>query len=116
MKIPKPSESHTSRFRSLLPAELTVKPMFGCHAGFIDGNMVCGTWAETIMVRLSREDAVELVDQGGEPFMPNGRKMGNYMLLPGKIVKDDAQVKLWIDRALAATRKLPPKAPKSKKK
>lgn len=115
MKIVKPSPEHTARFRRMLPADVVVRPMFGCVAGFVDGNMACGTWEEGVMVRLSPEDRLELEDLGGEPFMPGGRRMGSYMLLTPEIVGDDEALGTWIGRALQATRRLPPKAKKAPK-
>lgn len=115
MKMVKPSAAHVERFKSLLPAEVVPRPMFGCTAGFVAGNMACGTWEEGVMVRLTAEDAAELLSIGGEPFMPMGKKMGNHFLLPANIVASDSELRVWIGRGIAATRRLPPKMPKEKK-
>ena len=115
MKIVKPSADHTERFKALLPAGTSIRPMFGCTAAFVNGNMACGTWEEGVMVRLSKEDRIELEDVGGGPFCPMGRKMGDYMLLTPKIVADDGNLREWMERSVRVTAKLPAKVPKERK-
>ena len=115
MKIPKPTPAITERFLALLPTDAVAKPMFGCKAGFINGNMIGGTWQDTVMVRLSAADRTELEDLGGEVFDPmGGRPMTGYFLVPSSISASDDGLRTWVDRAARFTRTLPAKVKKGK--
>jgi TfoX/Sxy family transcriptional regulator of competence genes len=117
MTIPKASESARSAFQKLLPpdAAITTRPMFGNLSAFVNGNMFTGLFGEDLFVRVSEEDQAKIKKQGGKAFEPMaGRPMTGYVLVrPGWKKKSDAAHD-WILTALAFTRKLPAKAPKTK--
>ena len=115
--FPKPSSEMLARMKAALPPEATPKPMFGQVAFFVNGNMAGGSWGESIMVRLTPEDRLDAEDQGAGPFDPMGGKpMAEYRLLPAKLVADAEGMKTWVTRAVLATKRLAPKAPKAPKK
>jgi TfoX/Sxy family transcriptional regulator of competence genes len=111
--IPKPTEDSLAWFGSLVPDApgVTVRPMFGNKAAFVNGNMFLALFGPSVAVRLSTEDQAELMKQKGsavfEP-MP-GRAMKEYVVLPDAWRKQPAKAKSWVDRSLAFVAALPPK-------
>lgn len=71
-KMPKPDAETEASFRSVVPEDpdVTVRPMFGNLAGFVNGNMFAGLFGADLFVRLSAEDRAELEAAGGGPFEP----------------------------------------------
>lgn len=110
--MPKPSEEAKTAFRALLPtdAAVSLRPMFGNLAAFVNGNMFAGLFGEALFVRLPDDQRDLLKKQGGTDFEPMpGRAMKGYTCLPGSWQKKPAEVRGWITRSLAWSRKLPPK-------
>jgi hypothetical protein len=86
--------------------------MFGYPCAWIGGNMATGLFANQWWVRVSEPDREALLAiPGAHPFevMP-GKAMGRYVTMPDGLVADDAALEAWLDRAMAFTRSLPPKA------
>jgi TfoX/Sxy family transcriptional regulator of competence genes len=115
--MPKPSEQAKAAFTRLVPdaPAVTIRPMFGNLAAFVNGNMFTGLFGEDLFVRLSEEDSAKVRKQGGRDFEPmKGRAMKGYVTVPStwRTKPDAAQV--WITTALELTRRLPPKAAKVK--
>src|SRR6202008_5125672 len=54
------------RFAAALPQHPAVvrKPMFGYPAAFANGNMVCGLFQDSVVVRLGKEGAASVVAAG----------------------------------------------------
>src|SRR5438270_7078604 len=73
------------RFTTALPVhpDLVRKPMFGYPAAFVNGNMVCGLFEDSVVVRLGKEAAREVVANGtAQQFEPMpGRTMTGYVLV-----------------------------------
>ena len=89
------------------------RKMFGCPAGFVNGNMFCGAHESDILVRLdakAREKA--LAEPGFAPFVPMGRPMKEYVCVPRERTTDAAYLRRWFQRAHDYAATLPPKAPK----
>ena len=115
MEIPKPSEDDKQFFRSLLPPEAEVKPMFGNLGAFVHGNMFAGLFGSAVGVRLAEPDAAELAAiDGTGPFGPAERPMGGYLSLPPGWRDDADRAALWVEKALAHVSSLPPKVKKPK--
>lgn len=74
------------RFATALPEHPAVvrKPMFGYPAAFANGNMVCGLFQDSVVVRLGKEGAASAVADGrAQQFTPMpGRPMTGYVLVP----------------------------------
>ena len=114
MEIPKPSEDDKAYFRSLLPEETEVKPMFGNLGAFVNGNMYAGLFGSSVGVKLAGPDAGELSALDGTgPFGPAERPMGGYLSLPPGLDRDQAAA--WVEKARAYVSTLPPKVKKPKK-
>lgn len=114
----KETEELRDAFRALVPGApgLTVRPMFGHLAAFVNGNMMAGTFGERLFVRAAGADRERLIASGGEDFAPMpGRPMNGYVCLPEGWRSDPAAAQAWIDLALKTTSAMPPKQPKPKK-
>jgi TfoX/Sxy family transcriptional regulator of competence genes len=114
-KMPKPSEQAKAAFTRLVPGDpaVTMRPMFGNLAAFVNGNMFAGLFGEDLFVRLPDHEAAAIKKQGGRNFEPMaGHAMTGYVVVPTTWQKKPEPVKTWIIRALALTREMPAKAKK----
>ena len=113
MKMPKPSEKAKAAFSALVPDEpaITLRPMFGNLAAFVNGNMFSGLFGEGLFVRLPDHEAEAVMKKGGKPFEPvAGHRMGGYVMVWADWQAKPAGVKPLIARALTLTRAMPAKA------
>jgi len=101
------------RFARALPDHPAVvrRPMFGYPAAFAHGNMVCGLFQDSVVVRLGKEGASAAVAEGrAKQFAPMpGRAMTGYVLVPKAEAKDPKALAAWLKRALDFTLTLPKK-------
>jgi TfoX/Sxy family transcriptional regulator of competence genes len=90
--------------------------MFGNLAAFVNGNMFAGLYGNDMFVRLSEQEAKELLEhEGAGLFEPmKGRPMKGYFLLPGSWKNRPDLVRSWVTKSQAWTSKLPKKASKKK--
>ena len=115
MKMPKPSEQAKAAFTRLVPGEpaITLKPMFGNLAAFVNGNMFAGLFGDDLFVRLPDADARPIMKAGGRPFEPMaGHAMTGYVVVPDGWQKKSEAARGHIARALTLTRAMPAKAKK----
>src|SRR5437879_7827926 len=106
--MPKPSEQAKTAFRALLPkdAAVSLRPMFGNLAAFVNGNMFAGLFGDGMFVRLPDEEAAMV--KGGRPFEPvKGHRMGGYVMVQDDWQSKLAAVKPLVIRALTITRAMP---------
>ena len=106
-------------FSAALPpaAGVELKKMFGCPAGFVNGNMFCGAHQEDILIRLDepqRENALKR--PGFKQFEPMGKPMREYVCVPPEKTADVAYLKRWFMKSLEFASTLPPKEKKKRKK
>ncbi len=119
MTMPKPSEDAKDAFRSLVVggSEVTLRPMFGNLAAFVNGNMFAGLFGERLFVRLGDAERDQVMAAGGSYFEPMpGRAMKGYVTLPDGWLSDPEPARASIAAAMASTAKLPVKVAKPKKK
>jgi hypothetical protein len=93
--------------------------MFGNPGAFVNGNMFAGLFGSDVGVRLDEAGRNELASMAGTgAFGPAERPMGGYLSLPGAWRVTPELAAVWVDRALAKARSLPPevKNPKPAKK
>jgi TfoX/Sxy family transcriptional regulator of competence genes len=93
------------------------RKMFGYPCAFVRGQMLCGVFADRIMLRLSEADKAEYLElPGAKTFeaMP-GRPMREYVELTPKIMDSAPELSGWLQRGLAYIETLPPKEPKKSK-
>ena len=115
MKMPRPSEKAKELFSAIVPAEpaITLRPMFGNLAAFVNGNMFTGLFGEGLFVRLPDAEADAVMKKGGKPFEPvAGHRMGGYVMVWSDWQKKPDGVKPLIGRALTLTRAMPAKSKK----
>jgi TfoX/Sxy family transcriptional regulator of competence genes len=119
MKIPKPDESTTELFNSIVPEDphVTIRPMFGNLSGFVNGNMFMGVYGNDLFVRLSEADQKELLkNSGASMFSPmKGRPMKEYVILPRAWADQPEKLRLWVTRSLEWAGKMPKKQKKPKR-
>jgi TfoX/Sxy family transcriptional regulator of competence genes len=97
--------------------EAKVRMTFGYPSGTINGNMFTGLHQDRMILRLSPEDRAELARQGATAFEPMpGRPMREYVVVPEAILKSDAQLNAWLEKALAYCKSIPPKPGKTRAK
>lgn len=116
-KMPKADDESKEFFRSVVPDHpaITVRPMFGQLAAFVNGNMFMGLFGTALALRLPEQDHEAILEAGGAPFEPMpGRPMREYMLLPTVWRDEPDRVHEWVARSLDWVEELPPKEPKKK--
>lgn len=87
--------------------------MFGCPTAFVNGNLFCGAFEDTFNIRLDDETRAQAFAMGFRPFSAMGKTMREYALVPDAKVDDIAFLREWFYKALAHTRGLPAKEPKT---
>jgi TfoX/Sxy family transcriptional regulator of competence genes len=116
--MPKPGEQAKAAFTKLVPdgPAVTLRPMFGNLAAFVNGNMFAGLFGEDLFVRLPEDESAKVKKEGGRDFAPMaGRPMKGYVTVPGTWHDKPAAARGWIATALELTRQMPAKVPKAKK-
>jgi TfoX/Sxy family transcriptional regulator of competence genes len=116
MKMPKPSEHAKAAFTGLVPGDptVTLRPMFGNLAAFVNGNMFAGLFGEDLFVRLPDPEASAIVKVGGRSFEPMpGRAMRGYVVVPANWQKKPDSVRDWVKRSLTLARAMPAKGAKA---
>lgn len=110
--FPKADPEAKAAFEALLEPHppVSIRPMFGNVAAFVNGNMFSGVFGEDLFVRLPEEEREELKRAGGGDFAPMaGRTMKEYATLPRTWREDGDLAATWIERSLAWAGELPPK-------
>jgi TfoX/Sxy family transcriptional regulator of competence genes len=111
--MPKPSDEAKAAFTKLVPGEpaVTLRPMFGNLAAFLNGNMFAGLFGENLFVRLPDDQSAGIRKLGGRDFEPMpGRAMKGYVTVPTTWRTKPDVTKGWIKTALELTRTMPPKS------
>ena len=85
--MPKADESSREFFTSIVPDDhrVTVRPMFGNLAAFVNGNMFLCLLGADVAVRLPEAEREALLrEDGATPFAPMPeRPMREYTAMPG---------------------------------
>jgi TfoX/Sxy family transcriptional regulator of competence genes len=119
MSFPRPDEELKAFFSSVIPVDprITIKPMFGNLASFINGNMFAGLFGPQIFVRLQEQDRLRLLaEEGAMEFSPMpGRPMKEYVALPEKWGEEPDKIKKWIQLSVTWVETMPEKVPKKRK-
>lgn len=115
----KPTPAAVTAFDTAFPTDERAvrKKMFGMPAGFVNGNMFLGVWANGVVLRLDDAGRSELSRLAGVgPFEPmEGRPWKDYVLADvGTCPAEDLAA--WARRALEHTAQMPAKVPKPRKK
>jgi hypothetical protein len=108
----KSPQSLVDLFTECLPDEdrLERRRMFSYPAVFIGGHLAAGLFQDRVFARLSQSYRARLPG-GGDYFEPMpGRPMKVYAVIPDEIVADEAALAEVLERAVAFTASMPPKA------
>src|SRR5271157_653135 len=103
-------ETLAARIRDALARKRGVeeRKMFGGVGFMLNGNMLVGVWKESLIVRLGPDEGEEaLLEPHVKEFDITGRPMRNWVLVEPEGVKDDEELKEWIQRALEFVGKMP---------
>lgn len=94
------------RIRALLPPgrAFQEKVMFGGLAFLLGGRMCAGAVGERIVLYLGRDAASAAIatHPAAAPMDFTGRVMHNFIYLDPQAVPDDAELRLWLERAISA--------------
>jgi len=113
-----PNADPVARFRELVPADPAVsfRQMFGSLTVFANGYMFAGLHDDAVFIRIDDAGQASVIESGGTVFAPMpGRAMRGYVVLPQAWTQESAVGRTWLERSLAHTLALPPKAPKASK-
>ncbi len=84
--------------------------MFGGIARMLQGDMACGVLGDEVVVRLSVQDSDHAVaEPDTRPFDMTGRPMRGFVVVGGKSIAHDADLRRWIDAGAHYASSLPPK-------
>lgn len=92
------------------------KPMFGCPAYFINGNMFSGLHQDSFLIRLPEQDRLKIKKESDEitAFEPMpGRIMKEYVVLPENLINKPAFLNKWLKRSIDYVSALPAKKKKA---
>src|SRR6516164_2706809 len=106
------SEELAERIRQGLARRKAIeeKKMFGGIGFLLNGNLPVGVWKDSLIVRLGPEAGEEALKEAHvSEFDITGRAMKGWVLVEPEGVKDDDQLKGWIERALKFVKTLPAK-------
>ena len=94
-----------------IDGEVVEKRMFGGLAFMLDGNLtVAASRRGGLLVRTDPADAEEVESQPGvEPMESAGRRMPGWVFVEADVLASEADLDVWVDRALAFVATLPPK-------
>lgn len=100
-------EALAERIRKVLSRRKNVEEM-KIHGGIgflLNGHKLVSVWRDFLIVRLGPEDEVVLVKE----FDTTGQAMKGCVLVEPEGVRDDDQLRAWIQRAVKFVRTLPAK-------
>ncbi len=105
-------ESLAARIRQRLARRKSIeeRKMFGGLGFLVTGNLLVGVRKDSLIVRLGDEQGeAALKEPHVKVFDITGKPMRNWVLVEPEGIKDDDQLKGWIERAVKFVGKLPAK-------
>jgi hypothetical protein len=104
------SETTVALLRGILSnrADVAERRMMGGMCFMVAGHMCCGASGERLMVRVGLDAyAAALREPHVRPLDLGGRRPVGYVLVDREGFASEAQLRAWLDRALAAVAALP---------
>ena len=111
--MPRDDGALIERIRAILKQHegYSEKKMFGGVAFMIGGNMCCGPWANSLIVRLAKEDHDETqAEPHVKPMDITGKVMRGWAMIEPAGIEADDQLKAWVRRAVKFAASLPAKS------
>ena len=91
-------------------APLTERVMFGGVAFFLNANMCCGIYHDSLVLRIGEEQAANaLKSPHARPMDITGKPMRGWIMVNPKGCATKRQLDGWIDKAITFVSTLPPK-------
>ena len=89
---------------------LSEKEMFGGIGFMIAGNMACGVTGDDLLVRVGPEayEAALGIENVGV-FDMTGRPMRGWVVVAGRAIKTEADLRSWVEKGITFARTLPEK-------
>lgn len=106
------------RFLAVVPEapDVNQRSMFGYPSATVGGHMFMSLHRENMILRLPPDELATFRALGATDFEPMpGRPMTGYAIVPPGVMADDAELRQWVDRALAGARAMPPKVAKPRR-
>jgi TfoX/Sxy family transcriptional regulator of competence genes len=106
------SKSLAARIRQALAARrgIVEKKMFGGIGFLLGGNMLVGIWHDALIARLGPDEAPRaMAEPHVRAFDITGRAMSGWVIVEADGIESDAELRAWIERAIAFVETLPPK-------
>ena len=100
------------RIRECLARRKGVKEklLFGCACFLLGGNVLVGVWKQSLIARVGPDEYEDaLLEANTKEFDITGKPMKGWVVVGPEGIKDEEQVKAWIERAMKVVRKLPAK-------
>ena len=104
------------RIRTALKRQpgITEKKMFGCICFLLHGNMLVAIWVDGLIARLGPEvGAAALAQPHVRPMDLTGRPMTGWAIIAPAGIAAEADLKSWIELAMAFVKGLEPKGIRS---
>lgn len=90
--------------------DLAAEKMFGGVCYLHRGNMMCGIWQDSLILRVGLEGFQEALDAPhARPFDVTGRPMAGWVMVAPRGFQRDGDLRAWLEKAHAFTRTLPAK-------
>jgi TfoX/Sxy family transcriptional regulator of competence genes len=104
------SEALDSRIISILSGRsITRKKMFGGTCYLIEGNMMCGVYKDSLVLRLGEEAAIKaLKEPHVTPFDVTGKPMKGWVMVE-KDGFEGQHLERWLEKARMLAESLPSK-------
>jgi len=102
----KSSAADVERFDQVVAVEGAKRGLlFGCPIYVLEGERYVTLYQGKYVLRLSPEDAAQLIASGGYPFEPiKGRKSKERVVVPDKIAANSRALRAWVKKAVAYAR------------
>lgn len=104
------------RVRAIIGQPVPLNHMFGGLTFMLNGNMLCRVSNKGLMARVG---AAAESDALARPFATRclgaGRPMVGFILVDPRALTSEAELRVWVQMAMAYVGKLPPKEPKARK-
>lgn len=89
---------------------LSEKPMFGCAAFFVNGNLGCGVRGKELLIRIDPSSSASASKEPGvRPFRVSGRLMKGWLLVDPTKVGSGKAFSKWVSRGMEYASSLPKK-------
>ena len=105
-------ESFAERIRDAITGQpgLDEKKMFGGIGYLINGNMACGIWKDSLVIRVGPDNYDDALAQPHTSlFDVTGREMKGWILVGPEGIAEDDDLAAWAQKGVDFALSLPPK-------